>query len=360
MLNNHILLIDDKQSMIDELKNKVQKCLESSNIKIDITHWRPNSERDGNPAEKISELLSKKPLLVVTDVDLTENGFNGFYGTSIVKSCQNALIPICEFSVNEKFKLPDSPNLFNIYLTSDFDLAAREIASIYLGFKQIRDYFNQPHDFEEISYATSLANLLKRDDLYYEFAKYIESFDKVNQFIIDITQNSDKKNSNEVINHIFFYVVGHVLLNTILRYPGPIISEKVLCAYMAVKHCEGDKLAKIFKDAFYCGPFDNIDKFYWLGKVDNIVIKHKSDTDEIENIGEFNQTIVKSIDPSIESLECEKSNCRVGGFYCPFKMKTVCDSENCSIFSDRWLPVGANMCRISKEYFDEWEPLFRI
>src|ERR1700709_2627183 len=64
------------------------------------------------------------------------------------------------------------------------------------------------------------------------------------------------------------YVLGHVLFNAILKYPGPILSGKALCAYMASSDCESDNLAKIFSDARYDGPFADNGQFVWRDLVD--------------------------------------------------------------------------------------------
>ncbi len=360
MLNNHIYIIDDEEEILNQLKDGVESNLQSKEIKVEC--WQPSSA-SVNPLTKISEILADNPLLIVTDFDLTKNGIKGLIGPSIVEFCQNSLIPVCEYSRQSIIKFPETPNLYKIYLSRNIARASHEIASICLGFKQVRDYFNEDHNIKELSYATALANLLERDKLYYEFSKYIESYNKVNQFIVEEVKKNDENGNVDKMKKIFVYMVGHVLLNTILRYPGPIISENVLCAYMGVSTEDSEKLGKKFTKAIYSGPFDKIDKFYWLEDVDRIlekVYQEMNETLEIDQIGEFNHALALQIEPSLRSHNCVQCKGKFGGYYCPFTKKTVCDKEECSIVSDRWLPNGANMCRIHRSYYDGWEPLFQI
>ena len=360
MPQNHILLIEDNQNILNQIADGVQSHLKSN--KITVERYSPDSSHN-NPIEVISELLKKGPILVVTDYDLTENGVKGLLGPTIVDLCQKSLIPVCEYSRHKEI-FPDSSNLFNIYLLSDIEETSHKIASICSGFKKIKDYFNNVQNEESLSYATALADLLDRDYLYYEFSKYIESYNKVNQSIIQkVKENQSIEENSKIMNEIFGYVIGHVLLNTILRYPGPIISEKVLCAYVATCRKDSTKLEKIFEKAKYIGPFNEIEKYYWLEDVDKILEDTYQSMDnslEIDQIGEFNHALIQQIESTIRHHDCERCNGKFGGYYCPFTDKTVCDNQDCSIVSDRWLPNGANLCRIHRSYYDGWEPLFQI
>jgi hypothetical protein len=159
------------------------------------------------------------------------------------------------------------------------------------------------------------------------------------------------------------YVIGHILLNAILKYPGPILSEEALCAYLAVAQDQIDVVAKIFGPARYSGPFSEMRRYYWHESVNQILddLTTALDDQEFETFGELNREAVeRNLGRKLNRHGCSRCIGQNGGFYCPFTRRPVCTRSDCSVGASSWIPQGAQLCRIEREFYDEWAPLLGL
>ena len=185
--------------------------------------------------------------MVVTNYDLSSDGLNGFYGPTIVQWCKSQLVPVGEYSQTKKFGYLEQPNLFDISVPSDQNIAPTHIASIVDGFLSIRNFIesNQGMFENKLSLSKIISLMLGREHLHLQFNQYIESIDKVSNNII-LYMNGTKKVAAKKLQTISSYIIGHLLLNSILKYPGPIISEQALCSYLSIANDNYDNLKRIF------------------------------------------------------------------------------------------------------------------
>ena len=324
MTKNHILIIDDDPKEINDVAENLKK---EYNLKEDeIVIWGPKSG-DNDPLIAIEDKLEAEPTLVICDFDLTgKGGFNGLFGPVIEKMCHSRLIPVGEYTVNNKFQIPSTPNLFNIHVDKDSVTATAEIAAAYKGFILINELVNEKSYVGngDLNYSNILARILNRGHLYYEFSKYLDSFERVNEFLIQYLENNaeslnDDEDFESTKNKVIAYVIGHVLLNTVLRYPGPILSERILCSYLSISESETNWLKDFFQRAIYKGPFSELGTFYWLETINDIVEENSDEIGNISYVGAFNQAVVKKINKNIKLFECKKTGleCQLGGYYCP-------------------------------------------
>ena len=361
MAKNHILIIDDK---LDHSKKMSEMLKKEYNLKAgEIDVWDPKSGHN-DPFKAIEAKLDEGPTLVICDFDLTEkSGIRGLFGPLISKMCHSRLIPVGEYTRKDIFKIPTTTNLFNISIDRDNCTAAAEIVAVYRGFKTINKLVADDAQSisQDLSYSNVLARILGREYLYYEFSKYMDSFERVNEFLIQYLENKENFGNDLELakNRVISYVIGHVLLNTVLRYPGPILSEQILCSYLSISKKEKVWLKNNFQKAIYHGPFSEMGTYYWLEIVDNIIDKNSKDIGNVSYVGAFNQAVVKNMKKDIKLHKCKRSKteCQKGGYYCPFTKQTVCEHENCSVISTGWIPIGANICRVEREYFDTWQPI---
>ena len=356
MSTESILLIDDNSKKLGHINLVLDEILKPHGVRVNA--WNP-VQCDKNPAQIIKNYLKFNPVMVVTNYDLSSDGLNGFYGPTIVQWCKSQLVPVGEYSQTKKFGYLEQPNLFDISVPSDQNIAPTHIASIVDGFLSIRNFIesNQGMFENKLSLSKIISQMLGREHLHLQFNQYIESIDKVNNNII-LYMNGTKKVAAKKLQTISSYIIGHLLLNSILKYPGPIISEQALCSYLSIANDNYDNLKRIFKTAVYQGPFSSIGRYYWCEDIDQIILESgKTFLEEFEGNGDFNRAVLKKLGGEFKPFQCNQCNGKYGGYFCPFTKKTVCELESCSSFSAGWIPRGADICRIERDFFDSWSTL---
>jgi hypothetical protein len=359
-----ILLIDDDEHLLEVLRTALGKVIRAE--ETDIRTWMPAST-DGTPAEEIfNTKIDDSTILVVTDYDLTTKGERGLFGLSIVGWCQSKLIPVGDFS-RKPSSLPTEPNLFELRVPPDVAHAVPFIVSTFEGFKRIRDEIVANSEFQtERSPALVLARLLGRPAAQGEFALYISWLSSSNSALFgrlqataspDITPSTSEKAS------LLGYVVGHILTNAILKYPGPILSDEALAAYVAIALSEIDAVTPFFESARYQGPFSGIRRYFWRDVVNSVLddLAGEIPDQEFETVGELNRTSVEHrLGRTLGRHSCSRCQGKEGGFYCPFTRRAVCTRSDCSVAASSWIPQGAQVCRIEREFYDEWGPLLGL
>lgn len=352
-----LLIIDDQQSVLDQLTQALTPLLPDGAGRI-IT-WRP---QEGDvPQDTFEQYLDQGVGLVVTDYDLT-TGLKGFFGLSIVGWCQQRSIPVGNFSRAPAQNLPREPNLFEIRIPPTNEAAASYINEVYRGFAEVNAWLRTQQNLEADSRpAQLLAGLLGRPSLESDLAPFMAQVGPGSAAILDRLRaefghpgTTDKKG-------LLGYVLGHVLLNAILKYPGPILHLAALCAYCGTSSAEGGALAELFNTASYDGPFGRPGQFFWRSDVDAL-LDDFADSGEVpadeENLAAYNRLAVEhGIGRALLTHDCRRCDGRRGGYWCPFTERAVCELSICSVPSSSWVPRGAGLARVEKDFYDEWSPL---
>ena len=237
-------------------------------------------------------------MLVVTYYD-PNNSLNNILGPSIVRSCKSKLVPVGEFSKESRFGFLERPNLFDIRFPSNTECIPSYIANLYDGFKMIREHLNVNPQITKngMKLSNIMANIAQRDEMYNEFYWYTENIDRSNNnlvlYMTEYASNSGKPNQRD-IKYLLTYVIGHLFLNSVLKYPGPILSEDVLCSYLSIKRPAPESLQKIFSKAKYKGPFCKLGRFYWRRDIDTIIFNSSGDFNgDYPGEGAFNRAVLK-------------------------------------------------------------------
>lgn len=356
-----ILLIDDDELLLNGLCETLSSYLEES--EVEIRKWAPTAS-DVSPKEIFDTLVDERTVLVVTDYDLTRKGKTGLFGPSIVDWCQALAIPVGDFSRANITALPSQPNLFELRVPTDSDEAAVFIASMFYGFSQIRDdILDSPSLLSSRrSLAAVLASLLGRPNLESQFALYMSLLGSANSNLIDRLRTATAHQAPDVREKasLLSYVIGHLLLNAILKYPGPILSEKALCAYLSTTPETIDEISPLFIKAEYRGPFSYDTDYFWRGDVDEVLDKFAQTLsgEQFETFGELNRRSAElGLGHELPKHECDRCQGKNGGFLCPFTYRSVCQRSDCSVTASSWIPQGAQLCRVEKDFYDEWAPL---
>lgn len=359
-----ILLIDDTEQELEGLAAALQRLISSEEAKV-IT-WQPSGEDDKEPVEVLEDYFNpangNDVRFVVTDYDLTKEKALGLYGSTVVDQCQLRAIPVGDYSRGHASRLPKEPNLFEIRIpTHNYDVAAAFIADVFRGFERIRARVQELNPMPR-SPAAGIAAILHRPADQSQFSLYGTRYPIVNSGLVDRTNPEQDGGQPAEMRKLFAYVAGHVLVNLVLRYPGPIIDRDGLTAYCGVGREAFEAIAPIFASCRYDGPFAGIDDLYWMEQVQAALEGLEPADAPVEaTIGEVNRvTLEKRLGFNLRRHACSRCEGINGGFYCPFTKRVVCLQSDCSVGSNGWIPAGARLCRIEKEYFDEWSPLLGL
>lgn len=358
-----ILLIDDKQDSLDRLTRCVGNKLEG----VTVRSWYPSKDED--PAEAFCGLVDAETVLVVTDYDLT-TAVKGFFGHSVVAWCRSRFIPVGDFSRGHIHELSEEPDLFELRVPRDERDAVDFIVRIFRGFDRIRLGIEKSSSLltEGHSPAQVLAALLGRPDLESQLGPYLSRPGLFNASLLKVLMGAEHESESAKAAEkakLLTYILGHVLVNAVLKYPGPILAEGPFCAYLATSDKDLDRVGRLFESASYAGPFDDGSRLFWRDKVDSVVeeLASKFDVSDsaFESFGDYHRTVVaKAVDGRLAKHNCERCGGVKGGFWCPFKKQAVCDLSDCSSTASSWVPTGAYACRVEREFFDEWSPILGL
>lgn len=358
-----IVIIDDNEELLRDLEEQLKDLMTGEDVAIKA--WRPSEGED--PYATFEGLVDNGTALVITDYDLTRTGLTGLFGVSIVSWCQAQFIPAGDFSRGNRSSLPREPNLFELRVPTDVTEAAQYIHTMYCGFKELRSALesNIPDLASFRSPAEVLAAVIGRPPLESQLALYMSLLGASNASLLDSLRDafSDEEVNRSRKVRLLTYVIGHVLANAVLRYPGPILSERALCAYLGTVATEASAVSELFSGAGYRGPFSANTQYYWRDDVDDVIAARSvsiGDTD-FETSGEFNRAVVEeALGRPLERHECPRCSGIKGGYLCPFTCRTVCERADCSVAANSWIPQGADLCRVEREFYDEWSPLLGL
>ena len=361
--NREILLIDDQQDKLESLAEQVR-------VKVDVGTVQTWCPREGeNPSEAFDDLAGDNTVLVVTDYDLT-TAVKGLFGHSVVAWCRNRLIPVGDFSRGHKDALSVEPDLFELRVPRGDADAAAYIVRMFEGFRRIRDEIELKAELLKSgqSPAEVLAHLLGRSDLESQLAPYLSKPGLFNSSLLDkLTSGQQVGEHAKAVEKtkLLTYILGHVLVNAVLKYPGPILAEGPFCAYLATSDEDVETVARLFKSARYKGPFDDGERFFWRDKVDAVVEeqarKLEVDDSEFTSFGDYHRVVVaKALGGQIAQHGCKRCDGEKGGFWCPFTKRAVCELGDCSSTASSWVPDGAYACRVERGFFDEWSPILGL
>jgi hypothetical protein len=348
-----LLLIDDDAGQLTRLSDEIRAKL-GDDVAIDL--WRP--EFNAAIRDELRKQLEPRPTLVVTDHDLTENGASGLFGGTIISWCRAHAIPVGDYSRKLSEDL-EEPDMFEFRFDSDASKAAEQIAHLFLGFRELEDLLAHRQDPEIDSWSQSLAIALGREEMSSSFSLYSMRAGASHSSAIERLEQ--EYGTAEARRLLEIYVIGHLLHNGILRYAGPIMSDRVLCSYLAIADSNADAAAQIFQEARYDGPFGGQGRFFWQDSVDDVLtgLAEAAELDGDPADDEFRRNVMeRHLSPGTHG--CNRCGGIRGGFRCPYTDRTICDRPDCSVASSSWIPQGAYLTRVEKDYYERWAPLLGL
>ena len=355
-----ILLIDDER---DKLASWAQLVRDSVNA--EVCEWCP--KEDENPSRVFHQKATQDTALVVTEYDLT-TAIKGFFGHSVVAWSRRRFIPVGQFARGHGEALSTEPDLFELRVPREESEAVSFIVRMFKGFHQIRDGIERNPRLLSGggSPAKVLAALLGRPDVESELWPYLSKPGLFNSSLLDaVTGQEAPKPSRAEKTRLLTYILGHMLANAVLKYPGPILGEGPLCAYLAASEENAGELAGLFESARYRGPFDHGKRLFWRDEVDDAIERLARDLgiedDAYESIGDYHRAVIeRALGARAFKHGCDRCGGVKGGFWCPFTKTAVCERGDCSSPASSWVPSGAYACRVERELFDEWVPILGL
>jgi hypothetical protein len=355
-----ILLIDDNETLLTRLAEALFAALADTDV--EIRTWSPLA--DQNPVEEFESRIDDATVLVVTDYDLTGRGMTGLFGASIVSWCLQRAIPVGDFSRGPTVNLPDEPALFELRVPKGIPEAATYVATMLQGFSALRDALAvEAESLHMRSPAEVLAAALGRPHLEGQLSLYMSRLGASNSSLLDRLRPptaTDQVSNDPEKARLLVYVLGHVLANAVLRYPGPILSARALCAYLATTEAETVTLDAMFTQARYDGPFSSNTHYYWRTDVDAILDRAAASLadQKFTTSGAFHRAVAEaSLGRDLAKHGCTRCEGTNGGYLCPLTDRPVCERADCSVAANSWIPAGADVCRIERDYYEEWAPL---
>jgi len=347
-----IILVDDDEEQLATLRAEVVDAL--SDDGCEVIAWLPEP---GKVLENFEAKVEHGATLVVTDYDLTKSA-SGFFGASVVSWCQERAIPVGDYSRGNRQNIPKEPNLFEFRFASGTKEAAAEIAATYRGFKAIFERLEaNPDLLSAASPANMLADLLDHPSAVSAFSLYTPQIGS-NASLFELVQSDKSPDSRRALST---YILGHLLFNSILRYPGPLLNGYAACSYFALRDDASEAVKGQIGAALYAGPFSELGPFYWRDSIDDLV-EDWAEGSQIEFAGEqapYRRALLeeKAGAGPLPRYDCPRCHGEYGGYRCPFTDAVVCERSNCSVGSSGWIPLGADLSRVERGFYDETSPM---
>lgn len=366
-----ILLVDDKKRNLDRLQERVRQEL-GELPGAQVAAWDPRG-LSGDPEDAFAERIGDDTVLVVTDLDLTP-AVPGLLGHSIVAWCRKRFIPVGDFS-SKIGALPKESDLFELRVPRGESAAVAFIARMYRGFRDLRAGMENDRTLlgETESPGQLLATLLGRRELESQFSPYMTRPGMFNASLLDTLAELDVDGTDRRAaekTRLLTYIVGHVFVNAVLRYPGPLLAKGPCCAYLAMSEEDAEEVLGLFGDAGFDGAFADGERLFWRDRVDAAVerlsAEHEVADANYESFGDFRRAVVsralESAGRTARAHACPRDGCNgiKGGFWCPFTGRPVCERQDCSSTASSWVPSGAYACRVERDYFDERAPILNL
>ncbi len=348
-----ILVIDDEAGHAHSLATAISAM--PSAEPVDVATWVPQGE---DPEERFDAEATADTTLVVTDYDLSK-GTLGLFGSTIVDWCQERLLPCADFSRGRPRRTPSQPDLFELKIpTRTVQEGAQEAISLARGFTAV---FGSLGDMSQMdSPSNALAHAMDAEDLEPELSQYFTRLGSVGPGVREHLHHGLAADARStLLRRAMTYVVGHVLRNAVLGFPGPLMHLPGLSAYVGTSPDETEVLKRVFTSALYEGPFADFQSYYWRHKVDDKLEQISTHVPPTEEERWARSVLEAHLDRSLAAHTCQREGCDGinGGFWCPYTNRAVCARADCSVTSDSWIPRGATLTRIERDYFDEWAPI---
>lgn len=346
-----IVLFEDNPGTEKEHKDQIKKALPHS---VRVVGFADKVANIAGPAEAhLLKLLKSERYdrgkigLIVCDRDLTRFKKANAQSDRVVSEVAERLgVPICLYEAGGAAR----PGLLSLETigrwkrteivvdSSDDQRFGQVCAGLYKGFEDIRAALRKikNQEFSRMTPPDILARILGKEEELDRIALYGAGEQDVLQELLPYYEQSMFNVS--VVRNRYHRMLGNWLYSSILRYPGILVNEVAAASYLGIHEedfREGN-VKKLFKDAFYKGPFSDCDQWWWRRNLDKIIAAADCKTGF-----EYAKKKGKHVRP----CQCIEKRHAQAGYYCMIRGKPVCEEDSRGGIS--WFPGGADLARVS-------------
>lgn len=367
-----ILLIDDTEELREDVFKRLSQRISSDVeiIKLDASNLNEyipkdtfSSKATEAPEDLLAERLENSGIdLIIVDHDLSKLKSN--LSEPVVSIASHAAtIPLCRYArVTRKSsmsKLSDAieaGTTFSIKINNiSDDESIIEILEVLYGFKNIKEsILKLSPDILEKGPAYILSYILGDTTQEKSIAQYTISSNIFNEILelhkLEKEENFDRGEIEKIKVNRLTYIIGYWLYNSILKFPGVILNKKATCSYLNINESDFEKHKKYFDSAKYNSFFSKYTEYWWKDGLNTLL-----DNNDVWNGKEY---LEKELNIKISPCMCSVNPELEAGYFCVIKKEPVSEKE--SIGGISWLPKGANLCRATKNDYEQIAPLLGV
>jgi len=355
---NKIIVIEDNKPIRDTLVKHLRSRLKDKAIItiIDGVGERELNETYEDLLEKQIKMNAPEGALIVCDKDLSTLGeqFIGLSGTTVAGVSDNLGFPLCLYARGEaevrgeellKSLAPWEKKRIILEFKTEKELA-KECASIFKSFSEIRRIYDSLRDPERATPAAALSRVLNQPGIEDRVALYGSGEQGLLAEIMPFYKATDGMATKLELTKRMPRILGNWLYTSILRFPGILVSDIPAASYLNIDPNDFKKfeIRKLFEKAKYKGPFAELSNWWWRHLLDAILERNDCD-DGLTYASQKGYEVAPCLDPQTKDR---------AGYYCMVTTNPVSVENSKGGIS--WFPSGSDLARIRKDKFDELAP----
>lgn len=310
---------------------------------------------EGTFEKRLEARLQSEPYssaeLIVADKDLSlSEGFRGLSVNSVSAAARRLAIPVCAyaraFTENEDdftWRGRWEEGLIVLSIGDPLDNFAKKTRVVAQGFEYIGNQLPDLLKAGDNSPAGLLSTLLGKPE--YENKMALYAVGDQNRLTSLPPRGQQADNLNQKMTHF----LGYWLFNSLLKFPGVFTNEIASASYLNidVNDFQREDVKALFVDALYSGPFsDPQEPVWWRGALDDVV--------SAAGFGDGLELVNDQLKDKVQRSKCYVDETKTAGYYCIIARKPVSLENSKGNLS--WFPRGADLTRVSKTKFEEYEP----
>jgi hypothetical protein len=141
--------------------------------------------------------------------------------------------------------------------------------------------------------------------------------------------------------------LGYWLINSILMFPGPILSAPAAAAYLnlTIESFNLPSVQALTTGCIYRGPFAAVEPFYWRDELAELIDRADGD-------------IAKAPELKAEKLERVDEDPGSSAYLCLLTQEPIPVADAAPRLD--WIPVGAQLARVRNSLYDQLGPMLSI
>jgi DNA-binding NarL/FixJ family response regulator len=323
----------------------------------------PDTDEAGTYEDRLREALKGKRAdsltIIVTDRDLSAlKNYRGLSEATVSKVAADLSVPVCVYAAGKDDSLLErhrSGGGGKILLdSSDPGTMARRVRVLAHGFRQLREVVARITKSKKMRQkyhgpATVLAEMLEAPEVVDQLSLYTRGDQRMISGLTPVQSRPGKVSQSPEDVRSIALALGVWLYDSILRFPGVILGWTAAASFLEIEPSAMKDAAvrRTFAKAQYKGPFSDTEEPRWWRHRLVELLKSK-------DVPDGGALVKKVTGKRPKPCLCSVDNKAPAGFLCVMTEKPVCDAH--SVAQVGWLPRGADLARVRRDYYDEIGP----